>query len=352
MERSNKRGKIPQSDWPLIMARYGAGETLASIARTYDCSPPAISYVVSKSRARQPARDSSAASPGGPEAQLIKGGAGDPREAGNARRPRLDPPAAPAAREGPVEAMPTEPDAAGAPVPQHLGKAGDHRTPHGTEGFFRDGGGERNPRPPHQHAPVPAPGGAGNGRPAPVGTATRAAAQSPPPRGDADISHKPPLSLDNGAVVPDGSSELVFPPTARSLDNGRPAQAHTARPPYPIPNRPAAAGFSEPGPLPEPPLRQSAREGGAGAAPGKERTGAFIDQQLRTRVDTDIAAFLAAFDAALTSDTQENRAALREATDRLLRAGARTRIELERLEARVPLTVHDRGGDPGAWRYR
>jgi len=62
--------------------------------------------------------------------------------------------------------------------------------------------------------------------------------------------------------------------------------------------------------------------------------------------------FLAAFDAALTQDTQENRSALREATDRLLRAGARTRIELERLEARVPLTAHDRGSDPGIWRYR
>ena len=85
----------------------------------------------------------------------------------------------------------------------------------------------------------------------------------------------------------------------------------------------------------------------------KEGTGAFIDHELRARVDTDIAAFLAAFDAALVQDTQENRSALREATDRLLRAGARTRIELERLEARVPLTAHDRGGDPaGAWRYR
>src|SRR5690242_21893004 len=55
MERSSKRGKIPQSDWPSIMARYEAGETLSSIARTYDCSPPAIGYVVSRSRARQPA---------------------------------------------------------------------------------------------------------------------------------------------------------------------------------------------------------------------------------------------------------------------------------------------------------
>jgi len=50
MEKSNKRGKIPQADWPLIMARYEAGETLASIARTYDCSPPAISYIVSRNR--------------------------------------------------------------------------------------------------------------------------------------------------------------------------------------------------------------------------------------------------------------------------------------------------------------
>ena len=72
MEKSSKRGKIPQSDWPLIMARYEAGETLASIARTYDCSPPAISYVVSKSRARQPARDNSAMGSSGTESQLIK----------------------------------------------------------------------------------------------------------------------------------------------------------------------------------------------------------------------------------------------------------------------------------------
>src|SRR5215467_5562003 len=52
MDRPSKRGKIPQQDWPAIMARYEAGETLESIARTYDCSPPAISYIVSRSRAR------------------------------------------------------------------------------------------------------------------------------------------------------------------------------------------------------------------------------------------------------------------------------------------------------------
>src|SRR5258707_4607886 len=77
MEKSNKRGKIPQSDWPLIMARYEAGETLASIAKTYDCSPPAISYVVSRSRARNSEIDMSAAedadtSAAAAEPQLVK----------------------------------------------------------------------------------------------------------------------------------------------------------------------------------------------------------------------------------------------------------------------------------------
>lgn len=76
---------------------------------------------------------------------------------------------------------------------------------------------------------------------------------------------------------------------------------------------------------------------------GKE-SAAFIDHALRERVDEDIAAFLAAFDAALDHDTAESRTGLREATDRLLRVGARTRIELERLEARAPLPPRDNIG--------
>src|SRR5206468_6922770 len=85
----------------------------------------------------------------------------------------------------------------------------------------------------------------------------------------------------------------------------------------------------------------------------KEGTPSYIDRDLRARVDGDITAFLAAFDAALTADTQQSRADLREATDRLLRAGARTRIELERLEARVPLPARDNmWRDEPAWRQR
>src|SRR5262250_1150107 len=74
MERSSKRGKIPQQDWPSIIKRYEAGETLASIARTYDCSPPAISYIVSRSRARGSNAESPVPGALAPsEPQLVKG---------------------------------------------------------------------------------------------------------------------------------------------------------------------------------------------------------------------------------------------------------------------------------------
>ena len=74
MERSSKRGKIPQQDWPSIIKRYEAGETLASIARTYDCSPPAISYILSRNRARDATVDGTEQSGiESPEPQLVKG---------------------------------------------------------------------------------------------------------------------------------------------------------------------------------------------------------------------------------------------------------------------------------------
>jgi hypothetical protein len=182
----------------------------------------------------------------------------------------------------------------------------------------------------------------------------RTAASAPPARNEADMRHKLHLSLGNGAPSHNGPAGLVFPPSDRPpiASDRTVAPAQAVRPPYPAPDRAKAAGFSEAGPGSEQPLRPIGEEIGSGAGARKEAGGSFIDQELRARVETDIATFLVAFDAALADDTQENRSALREATDRLLRAGARTRIELERLEARVPLTVHDRGGDRGVWRYR
>lgn len=57
-----------------------------------------------------------------------------------------------------------------------------------------------------------------------------------------------------------------------------------------------------------------------------------IDENLRARVNSDIASFLVAFDAAFGDDSIDNCKVLLDATDRLLRAGARTRIALESLE--------------------
>jgi hypothetical protein len=105
-------------------------------------------------------------------------------------------------------------------------------------------------------------------------------------------------------------------------------------------------------------FEQPARRGGNGPPPqliSEPRisgdSGTFIDKALRERVEADIAVFLTAFDAALAEDTPESRAGLREATDRLLRAGARTRIELERLEARAPLPPRNGGKpyEPARW---
>jgi hypothetical protein len=64
--------------------------------------------------------------------------------------------------------------------------------------------------------------------------------------------------------------------------------------------------------------------------PGRP-TRSGIDRQLRELVNSDIAVFLVTFDAALLKNSSDNRNALLEATDRLLRAGARTRIALERM---------------------
>lgn len=53
---------------------------------------------------------------------------------------------------------------------------------------------------------------------------------------------------------------------------------------------------------------------------------------MRERVVSDLSAFLVAFEALCDDDTPHSRALVLDATDRLLRLGARTRIELERLE--------------------
>jgi hypothetical protein len=205
---------------------------------------------------------------------------------------------------------------ADAPVPAPLLRRDPLR--HGEDGAER-------PRPP---ARDPQPGGNGNM------ARSLAAAGAPPSYAE------PRRTLHLSLPGSDGGHRQE--PQAHAAAGG-------AERPAPVP--PAAVGVgavtgrpARPGPVLFPPSgNAAAMRSSAEAQPAKEG-GAFIDHALRERVDGDIAAFLAAFDAALDHDTAESRTGLREATDRLLRAGARTRIELERLEARVPLVPREKGG--------
>ena len=307
MEKSGKRGKIPQSDWPLIMARYEGGETLSSIARTYDCSPPAISYIVSRSKAK-PAGEVSAQP--APEAHLLKSAASSATNGSATVEPTPPPvPAAMIRREPIGDPRPAAP-------PNGVGANGDQRHKlHLGLGSNGNGG--------NGHAPVTA--GANGGGPS-NGNGNGYGHDAPRPNIAAPRPSQPQATGEHMAPRPFPAPPRNSPPFDGQR-NGRDLFA-----------------------MPEGrPMAQQPRE-----AEGRKDNASFIDQELRNRVDGDIAAFLAAFDAALAADTQESRFGLREATDRLLRAGARTRIELERLEARVPLSPREAAtaAHPGAWRHR
>jgi hypothetical protein len=169
-----EKGKIDQAEWDSILARHESGESLASIARSYSCTPPAIRYIVSRKR-----------------------------KFADANRP-FD--------------MAAE-----------------------------------------------------------SGGAAEAAAER-----------------DHGI--------RMEPSSARQAGNGSAATPSRRRP--------------------DAPARQHA-EAAAGSS---------FDPTIKDRVTSDISAFLIALDSLWHVDSPENRELLLEATDRLLRAGARTRIEIERLQ--------------------
>jgi hypothetical protein len=424
MEKSSKRGKIPQSDWPLIMARYEAGETLSSIARTYDCSPPAISYVVSRSRARQPDGGAPRPTPAG-ESQLIKS-AGNGAEPASHREPATSPANAPAEvvlphpaslapmpEAAPVHASATPPQAAAPGEPRSEIRPG-HGTSHGTgnsNGVEQPRWIDRAPQSSDPRAsdprtseprtaaelfarsPVLSPARPSElqSAPQPAHAAANGDQHRPAPHASAngDPRGRLHLSLGNGnGSHPNGGSHPAEPrlperqaapplqhPSPQHPAPQHPSPQHSApnsggeRPSWAAPasqHQPAAAEQpyrpASPNQHPAPAHNAASPTGSPGHAngahagnpePRKEAGGSYIDRELRARVDADIAAFLAAFDGALAADTPDSRTALREATDRLLRAGARTRIELERLEARLPLPPRDTGrqGEP-AWRQR
>lgn len=77
MASRREKGKIPHSEWPSILARYGKGETMAKIGRDYECTAPAIRYIVKRSGML---KDRSAGEPAG-------AGDGAPRHQPHAEMP-------------------------------------------------------------------------------------------------------------------------------------------------------------------------------------------------------------------------------------------------------------------------
>ena len=338
MERSSKRGKIPQQDWPSIIKRYEAGETLASIARTYDCSPPAISYILTRSRARDATAECTDQSGiESPEPRLVKGRPIDmpDREFINGK-PEIGEAAAP-----PPTAQASFPIDGSLPEPV---SAGPGSASNGTEGVSEIGAEiavtEIQGRPAKTDSALPAqaalsgtgntPGALGTSDPQPQPGESRRTLHLSLSHNNAQPVETP---HDDGQVADMADASAVRP--AGDQQHGltqHPARHHLA-PTTAAHNGGVARSMAE---------SHKGRDGGT-----------FIDRALRERVDGDISAFLAAFDAALAEDTIESRADLRDATDRLLRAGARTRIELERLEARVPLSARDTSGySSTSWRPR
>jgi hypothetical protein len=343
MERSSKRGKIPPQDWPSIITRYEAGETLASIARTYDCSPPAISYIVSRSRARNAAAEAHDAAPP-QEPQLIKSHSAATPSAS------IPPTEATLAVPPPAELLHLDSPAvasisAGAPsaVAETSGERPDpSREPAELQLFAEDTAAVPQLRreQPTQHAENPSARQQGTGQrlgdPHLGGNGN--AARPPAPTGMPSPNGEPRRTLHLSLPAGDGGQRHELQPHVSQSFAAPGVGERAASHPAGAPGQPARPGTSQSGPAGNGALPRSAPEPSA-AKEGRN----FIDHALRERVDGDIAAFLAAFDAALDHDTVESRAGLREATDRLLRAGARTRIELERLEARVPLVPREKG---------
>ncbi len=361
MEKSSKRGKIPQQDWPSIIERYEAGETLASIARTYDCSPPAISYIVSRTRARGATADATgnaapSTAPAVTEPQLLKGPTAETLGDNGAAEgivhtsaeDRVGSLAVTAAEPKTVE-QPTsaaQPDT-GPPQPD----PGAQNNQRGLFPEYPPPDLRMNDHPQGRDGLGPRHGDLlfGGQRPAANGSASRPSDSAAAPPQNSDSRRTLHLSLPHG----NGNGPHVSDPVPQNTPNFPGAGAGDRFPPRPASGQapigqPPRQGQS--GQYPPPGASPAAAAGNAMAhrAPGDGQRmkdgGAFIDRTLRERVDADIAAFLAAFDAALDHDTSESRIELREATDRLLRAGARTRIELERLEARAPLPARDRVG--------
>ncbi len=114
-ESPKKRGRIPQSAWPQILERYRSGATLSAIAREFECTPSAISYIIKKAEAASGQGDAAQADAGADgmqdEAQAADGASSAaPETVGEAPAPVTPAiPETPAAAPAPAAAEPETP---------------------------------------------------------------------------------------------------------------------------------------------------------------------------------------------------------------------------------------------------
>ncbi|WP_082109275.1 helix-turn-helix domain-containing protein [Azospirillum thiophilum] len=104
-ESPKKRGRIPQSAWPQILERYRSGVTLSAIAREFECTPSAISYIIKKAEAAGDQGGDQSGSQGDVPQEDVTAG-GDAEAAAPAAETASEPPAA---EPAPAAEAPAEP---------------------------------------------------------------------------------------------------------------------------------------------------------------------------------------------------------------------------------------------------
>lgn len=105
-EAPRRRGRIPQSAWPRILELHRQGTTLTGIAKEFDCTPSAISYILKKAEAAgMDTRDA-------PETETA------PTPAASAPEPAEAPPAPPRPATTGQLSLPTTPPRPAAAAPE------------------------------------------------------------------------------------------------------------------------------------------------------------------------------------------------------------------------------------------
>ena len=170
-----RRGRIPQSAWPRILEMYKGGATLSAIAREFECTPSAISYIIRKAESGEgdaPAEPMAGTQDAHPQAAPAPAAA--PATAAGDSTPRPQPVAAEAAEQRPERQE--RPERAERPEREPRGERqpGEARRPLTMGGLPGMGPGAPAPRPP-------------------------AVPQGQPPRGD-DIRH-------SGGRTPDATRQ-------------------------------------------------------------------------------------------------------------------------------------------------